>query len=64
MDLSLPELNSLDATRQILKDAPRSKVLVLTMHNSEELARDVLQAGARGYPVVSAKRHEFGTADR
>ena len=53
MDLSLPELNGLDATRQILKDAPDSEVLVLTMHHSEELARDVLRAGARGYVLKS-----------
>jgi DNA-binding NarL/FixJ family response regulator len=53
MDLSLPELNGLDAIRQILKDAPRIEILVLTMHHSEELARDVLQAGARGYVVKS-----------
>jgi len=49
MDLSLPALNGLDATRQILQHAPGTEVLVLTMHHSEELARDVLQAGARGY---------------
>jgi DNA-binding NarL/FixJ family response regulator len=53
MDLSLPELNGLDATRQILKDAPGTEVLVLTMHQSEELIRDVLQAGARGYVLKS-----------
>lgn len=53
LDLSLPELNGLDATRQILKDSPRSEILVLTMHHSEELARDVLQAGARGYVLKS-----------
>jgi len=53
MDLSLPELNGLDATRQILKDAPETEVLVLTMHRSEELARDVLKAGARGYVLKS-----------
>jgi DNA-binding NarL/FixJ family response regulator len=53
MDLSLPELNGLDATRQILKDSPRSEILVLTMHHSEELARDALQAGARGYVLKS-----------
>lgn len=53
MDLSLPELNGLDATRQILKDSPRSEILVLTMHHSEELARDVLHAGARGYVLKS-----------
>lgn len=57
MDLSLPELNGLDATRQILKDAPETEVLVLTMHHSEELARDVLQAGARAY-VLKADADE------
>jgi DNA-binding NarL/FixJ family response regulator len=49
MDVSLPELNGLDATRQILKAAPEIEVLMLTMHHSEELVRDVLKAGARGY---------------
>jgi DNA-binding NarL/FixJ family response regulator len=53
MDLSLPELNGLDATRQILKESPRSEILVLTMHHSEELARSALQAGARGYVLKS-----------
>jgi DNA-binding NarL/FixJ family response regulator len=53
MDLSLPELNGLDATRQILKESPRSEIVVLTMHHSEELARDMLQAGARGYVLKS-----------
>jgi DNA-binding NarL/FixJ family response regulator len=53
MDLSLPQLNGLDATRQILKESPRTEVLVLTMHHSEELARSVLQAGARGYVLKS-----------
>jgi DNA-binding NarL/FixJ family response regulator len=53
MDISLPELNGLDATRQILKESPRSEIVVLTMHHSEELARNVLQAGARGYVLKS-----------
>jgi len=53
MDLSLPELNGLEATRQIVKESPDTEVLVLTMHHSEQLARDVLQAGARGYVMKS-----------
>ena len=62
MDLSLPELNGLDATRQILKDTPDTEVLVLTMHQSEELARDVLQAGARGYVLKSDADENLMTA--
>ena len=53
MDLSLPELNGLEATRQIVKELPQTEILVLTMHHSEQLARDVLQAGARGYVLKS-----------
>jgi DNA-binding NarL/FixJ family response regulator len=53
MDLSLPELNGLDATRQIVRESPQTEVLVLTMHHSEELAREVLEAGARGYVLKS-----------
>ena len=53
MDLSLPELSGLDATRHILKESPGSEIVVLTMHHSEELAREALQAGARGYVLKS-----------
>jgi DNA-binding NarL/FixJ family response regulator len=53
MDLGLPELNGLEATRQVLRESPRTEVLVLTMHHSEEMVRDVLQAGARGYVLKS-----------
>lgn len=53
MDLSLPDLNGLEATRQIVHASPQTEVLVLTMHHSEELARQVLKAGARGYVLKS-----------
>jgi DNA-binding NarL/FixJ family response regulator len=49
LDFSMPELNGLEATRQIRKILPGTEVLILTMHDSEQLAREVLQAGARGY---------------
>jgi DNA-binding NarL/FixJ family response regulator len=53
MDLSLPGLTGLEATRQIVKESPDTEVLILTMHHSEQLAREVLQAGARGYVLKS-----------
>ena len=49
LDIGMPELNGLEATRQILDVAPQTQVVVLTLHDSEELVRQVLAAGARGY---------------
>ena len=53
LDISMPELNGLEATRQILKDLPQTEVLILTMHESEQVVREVLDAGARGYVLKS-----------
>src|ERR687894_712579 len=49
LDLSMPELNGLEAARRIRSAAPETEVLIFTMHESEELVRNVLVAGARGY---------------
>jgi DNA-binding NarL/FixJ family response regulator len=53
LDMSMPELNGLEATRRIRKELPKTEVLVFTMHESEELMREVLAAGARGYLLKS-----------
>lgn len=53
LDLTMPELNGLEATRQIKKAAPSVEVLIFTMHESEQLIREVLAAGARGYLLKS-----------
>ncbi len=53
LDFSMPDLNGLDATRQIRKESPRTEVLVLTMHDTDRLVRDVLAAGARGFILKS-----------
>jgi DNA-binding NarL/FixJ family response regulator len=49
LDIGMPSLNGLEATRQILKIRPQTKVLILTMHESDSVIREVLDAGARGY---------------
>ncbi len=53
MDYSMPELNGLEATRQIRAELRDVEVLLLTMHDSETLVREILAAGARGYILKS-----------
>lgn len=58
LDLTMPDLNGLEATRQIRKELPQTEVLIFTMHETEQLIREVLAAGARGYVLKSdAGRH-------
>jgi DNA-binding NarL/FixJ family response regulator len=49
LDLEMPELNGLEATRQIKRKLPGTEVLIYSIHETEQLIREVLAAGARGY---------------
>jgi DNA-binding NarL/FixJ family response regulator len=49
LDIGMPLLNGVEATRQIRKVSPGTQVLILTMHDSEHMIQGVLDAGARGY---------------
>ena len=53
LDVGMPTLNGLEATRQILKASPRTKVLILTLHDSDQVVQEVLNAGARGFLLKS-----------
>lgn len=58
LDISMPELNGIDAARQILKISPRTKILIFTVHDAERLVYEVVGAGAHGYVLKSdAGRH-------
>jgi DNA-binding NarL/FixJ family response regulator len=53
LDLTMPELNGLDATREIRASTPKTRILIVTAHESEQLIREVLDAGAMGYVLKS-----------
>jgi len=53
LDLSMPKMGGLEATRQIREVLPETEVLILTAHDTNMLVREVLNAGARGYVLKS-----------
>jgi DNA-binding NarL/FixJ family response regulator len=59
MDLTMPEMNGIEATLEIKRCHPEVRVLVLTMHKSEEYIRASLEAGADGYILKDAGPEEF-----
>lgn len=64
MDVYMPKLNGLDATKQIKRDHPEIAVLVLTVHDDEEYITGLLDAGAAGYLLKSAYGEELLQAIR
>ena len=53
LDIGMPNLNGLEAARQILSASPDVAILILTMHDSDQVVREVLRAGARGFLLKS-----------
>src|SRR5215469_1659542 len=53
LDVGMPNLNGLEAARQILANSPEALILILTMHDSDQVVREVLRAGARGFLLKS-----------
>lgn len=53
LDIGMPNLNGLEAARQILATNPNVAILILTMHDSDQVIREVLRAGARGFLLKS-----------
>jgi DNA-binding NarL/FixJ family response regulator len=53
LDLTMPELNGIEATRLIKKSLPESEILIFTMHEAEEMILSAFEAGARGFVLKS-----------
>jgi DNA-binding NarL/FixJ family response regulator len=62
LDIGMPTLNGLEATRQILRDNPQTRVLILTITDTDEAVRAVLDAGARGFLLKSDAARDLVTA--
>ncbi len=62
IDLSMPKMNGIDATRLIRQQTPSVRVLVLTMHDTEEYIFQILKAGAGGYVLKNSGREELAAA--
>ncbi|MBI5084990.1 MAG: response regulator transcription factor [Acidobacteria bacterium] len=54
MDVAMPELNGIEATRRLTESSPRTRVLALSMHKDAVYVREILRAGARGYLLKDA----------
>lgn len=64
MDIAMPLLNGLEATRQILQTAPGAKVLVLTAHGDDAYVEKAMQLGAAGYVIKQSEAHVLADAIR
>jgi DNA-binding NarL/FixJ family response regulator len=64
MDIAMPLLNGLEATRQIRKDFPETKVLILSAHNDDAYVEQVAALGASGFLVKQTSSHELAAAIR
>ena len=59
MDINMPEMDGLEATRQVLAHYPDTRVLALSMHDEDKYLVDMMKAGARGYLLKSAEPDEI-----
>jgi DNA-binding NarL/FixJ family response regulator len=64
MDIAMPLLNGLEATRQILKHAPSAKVLILSAHSDDAYVEKALEFGAKGFLLKQTSAHDLSRAIR
>lgn len=64
MDLKMPEMDGLAATKVVLENNPKARIIVLTSYHSDEMVKEALQAGAMGYVLKNATAEEIAAAIR
>ncbi|MGA1995983.1 MAG: response regulator transcription factor [Bryobacteraceae bacterium] len=64
MDVAMPELNGIEATRRLAASAPHTRVLALSMHKDSVYVREILRAGARGYLLKDSPAQDMLAAVR
>ncbi len=64
MDVSMPFLNGIEATRQIIEESPYVKVIALSMHSDREFIKEMFKAGAKGYLLKGCSIEELVSAIR
>lgn len=62
MDIAMPLLNGLEATRQILRAAPETKILILTAHGDDGYVEKAMALGASGFLIKQSNAHELASA--
>jgi two-component system response regulator NreC len=62
MDIGMPDLNGIDATRQIVRDHPKVKIIGLSMHSGRKFVEEMLKAGASGYLLKDCAVEELAVA--
>lgn len=62
MDISMPELNGLEASRQIRKGLPKTEIVILSLHLTDQLAYEIIDAGIRGYVLKSDANRDLVSA--
>lgn len=64
MDIAMPDLNGIEATRQILSESPDIKIIVLSMHSDRRFVAEMLKAGASGYLLKNSAFQQLSNAIR
>src|SRR6201981_2224310 len=64
MDIAMPLLNGLEATRQIRKDFPDTRVLILSAHGDDAYVKQVIELGGAGFLIKQTSSHNLATAIR